>query len=75
MMERWPSLRSVRVAPTAHQSNSTDEPMRYAPQPSTTVVRCAALDALALAAPLASLPGPRLATRASDSVALYVMYR
>ena len=48
-----------RMPETAHQSNSTDEPMRYAPQPSTMVVwvvRCL------------------VATATSDSWALYVMY-
>ena len=59
MIALCPSLRSVRMHETAHQSNSTDEPMRYAPQPRTIVVRWPD-----------DAPGAT-----SDSVPLYVMYR
>ena len=30
-----PRARNVRIARTAHQSNSTDEPIRYTPEPRT----------------------------------------
>ncbi len=33
-----PSLRSVRIAETKHQSNSTELPMRYTPDPMTMVI-------------------------------------
>ena len=39
MTERQPSLRTVVSAFTLHQSNSTELPMRYAPEPKTMTER------------------------------------